>query len=393
MVIDRIQLSSFLIVLTFASVFLLSSQSASSYSTYLLAIVMLGFVSQWRDIFLLRGAMILMVLVVYLVTSGLWSEPFDWSDFFSTLVRGLLVFLFVAALAESEQRGLVQRWLASALALVGTIVAGAALIDFFVNPPPVVNRLNGFGQLDNHNVAALMFSVVFIMQLKVLTSKNVGVVIRLFSLIGCGVLLATIYFSDSRNAWGSVALGSCVYLMAMFIRDKGRFLATLAAGLVISIALILVFISNPNTRDNLIPRGDSYRIEIWEISLQRLAESNPVFGLGINTPDDVQVKDTRIFNHPHSMYISTLVQGGIIGFVLLLLLVAEVLSRAYLSYEDPSVKLAFGLIAVGLGSFLFDGHELVDKVGESWFLFWLPVGLLLGVEWRRTYSSEDLYAS
>ena len=33
--------------------------------------------------------------------------------------------------------------------------------------------------------------------------------------------------------------------------------------------------------------------------------------------------------------------------------------------------------------------ELVDKVGETWFLFWLPVGIGLGLSWTQLYREEQ----
>jgi hypothetical protein len=48
---DRIQVNSLLIVLCFASVLALSSQSAASYPTYFLALSMLLSFRHWSDVF------------------------------------------------------------------------------------------------------------------------------------------------------------------------------------------------------------------------------------------------------------------------------------------------------------------------------------------------------
>jgi len=55
----------------------------------------------------------------------------------------------------------------------------------------------------------------------------------------------------------------------------------------------------------------------------------------------------------------------------------------FAGYDRRSARLALGLLAVALTSYLLDGHELIDKVGETWFLFWLPVGIALGLAWNR----------
>ena len=89
---DRIWRSGVLIVLCLISVLLLSSQSASSYGTYFLAISMLVAFTAWKDVFQVRLCLSIITLIGYLSLSAFWSEPFVLRDFFSVAVRGLLTF-------------------------------------------------------------------------------------------------------------------------------------------------------------------------------------------------------------------------------------------------------------------------------------------------------------
>ena len=57
-------------------------------------------------------------------------------------------------------------------------------------------------------------------------------------------------------------------------------------------------------------------------------------------------------------------------------------------YEEPDAKFALGLFAMSLSSYLLDGHELVDKVGDTWFLFWLPIGISLGISWKTALAAR-----
>jgi len=68
--------------------------------------------------------------------------------------------------------------------------------------------------------------------------------------------------------------------------------------------------------------------------------------------------------------------------------VAWSLTELFRGYEHPNAKLALALLAMALTSYLLDGHELIDKVGETWFLFWLPVGISLGLAWNRRLQHE-----
>ena len=139
---DRIRVVGWLIVVCFASVLALASQSAASLSTYVLALVMLASFASWRDVFAVRFLWLVCALVAYLTLTAFWSEPFDARGLFSTVVRALLITTCVVAFAECQWRGEVQRWLGRALAVVGSVAVFAAIVVFFVTNPED-GRLNG----------------------------------------------------------------------------------------------------------------------------------------------------------------------------------------------------------------------------------------------------------
>ncbi len=58
-------------------------------------------------------------LIGWLVLSGLWSTPFEFGDFVSMFIRGLLTFLFVVAFAECQFKGQLRPWLGRALVAAG----------------------------------------------------------------------------------------------------------------------------------------------------------------------------------------------------------------------------------------------------------------------------------
>jgi hypothetical protein len=88
------------------------------------------------------------------------------------------------------------------------------------------------------------------------------------------------------------------------------------------------------------------------------------------------------------MYITVFFQAGIVGVSLFMLVTIAALRVLVDDYQLPTAKLALGLLTLALSSYLLDGHELVDKVGETWFLYWLPVGLAVGIQWSR--FAEDV---
>ena len=383
---DRIQINSVMIVLCFVSVLALSSQSAASYPSYLLGISMLLTLSRWNDVFSSPLAWLIVTLVAYLCASAFWSDDPQARDVIGIFLRGMLVFLFTVSLAECQLRGQVQRWLARALALVGTLAALAAIVWFVVEPNSH-DRLFGLGQLDNPVVAALVFSAVFILVLQMVFVESDARWL-LVAWISLPVVIAAVYLTGSRNSWVGVVCASGVLVLAHRTVDRQRFVAGVLALLFIAIVGIGAVVGSEITRDLLLPRGDSFRPDIWAYAIDQTWSSAKWTGFGILTPDQVPVGD-RVFSHPHSMYVAVFFQGGLVGLLLFLALTLFAINALIQNYHTDSAKLGLGMLLLALSSYLLDGHELIDKVGETWFLYWLPIGLALGLQWSRFVEPPD----
>jgi O-antigen ligase len=96
-------------------------------------------------------------------------------------------------------------------------------------------------------------------------------------------------------------------------------------------------------------------------------------------------------DNSHSFYLGHLVLGGIPALILLLLMLGAGVRTAVTAYRHegelgPLAMLLFVTIAgtVEFGVFL-------DNVDWQWLFFWLPIGLIAGVEARerRLTSAND----
>ncbi|MCB1684713.1 MAG: O-antigen ligase family protein [Pseudomonadales bacterium] len=379
---DRIQVNSLLIVLSFVGVLALSSQSAASYPTYLLGLAMLWRWREWTDERSVRYLLMVVCLLFYLVLSGLWSEPFSLRDTVSVATRALLVVLFVIAFAECMLRERVRGWLARSLAVVATVAAALAIVRYTGTRGFQWDAgLQGYGQLDNQIIAALIFGAALIFVVDLLFTEH-SPYWRALGMLCMPVLLLAIYFCESRNAWISVLIGLGVYLTSRLVNDVQKFIAGVAAlGLILAV-LLGALLSVEETRELLLPRGVSHRPDIWTAALTRIFDGGIWFGLGINTPDAIRVGDL-VFDHPHSLYVSILWQGGILGLLLFATLIIWTLQGLIRNYGHSDAKLGLSLFSVALTGYLLDGHEFIDKVSDVWFLFWLPVAICLGLLWRK----------
>ena len=277
-------------------------------------------------------------------------------------------------------RRLLKRWMIRGFALIGSATALAALVNFAVTTP-ADGRLNGLGQLDTHAVAALVFGValMFVIQSLFLETSREW---RWAAWLAVLILVLVIGQSDSRNAWVSVLIGGIVMILAWCIEDRRKFFgALLSCGLILGLALTALYIDT-DTRDLVFPRGDSFRLAIWSRALEAVWADHMVFGLGIATNDDLLIESVR-FQHAHNLYLSVLYQGGLIALIGFAMIIANTLRSLYSYYGHVDAKLALGILSLALSSYLLDGDELIDKIRESWFLFWLPFALALGLRRRK----------
>ena len=384
---DRTLVNSALIVLSFVSVFILTSQSAASYPTYLLAIAMLFSFRIWKGIFQQRILWTVMALLGWLVISSLWSRPFEVRDLASVAARALLVFLFVIAFAECQAQGLLNRWLGKSLVVAGMLAAVAAIWVFYGDSRPYVNRLRGLGQLHSGVIAALVYGVVLLFALDIVAETRERWWRVCSSLCAC-VMGYAIYLSDSRNAWVSVIMGIGVFALSTSVAQKKRFVVLVGAMGLVTLGFLVALVIDVDTRSMVLPRGDSNRLAIWTSTLEQISSGSVWIGLGINTSDNVTIAGREIF-HPHSMYLSVFRQGGIVAITLFLMLIWQTLAHLMAHYERREAKLALGVLVIGLSAYVVDGHELIDKVGSTWLLLWFPVSAALGFSGERPPTKID----
>jgi O-antigen ligase len=236
------------------------------------------------------------------------------------------------------------------------------------------------GQLDTHVVAALVYGAMVLFVWRVAQSAS-SVLLQSAAFLVALLMVWAVILSDSRNAWVSLIVGLSVFALALSCKDVRQFVTAVISLGLLGAVVLLSLISNDSMREELLPRGDSYRLSIWASSIEAILKDSLILGRGILTSDDLLI-DGLTFVHPHSMYIALLHQGGAVALALFLVVVFLTITQLLRNYDDGEAKLMLGVLALALSAYLLDGHELIDKVGDSWLLFWFPVGVALGFAWR-----------
>ena len=378
----RVPISATLMIVALGSMFVLSSQSGSSFATYLLALYVFAGASRWRALFLDWGFLLMCALLLYIPLTSLWSTPWDARDAFGQMIRATLVVAFVVSIAECMQVDWFRQRMSATLAIVAALAALAAMWVFFTVPPED-ERLNGLGQLDTHVMAGMVYAVAALCGFAWLLTAQATPIARRGVLAAVLVLAVAILLTASRNAMAGCAFAAICLLLMQRIASAGRYIAVAALcaiGLVGALAATYFLV--PGADAYLLPRGDSFRFGIWSGYWNRIAADGLWFGMGVLTDDITEVAGWPVL-HPHNLYLAVAWQGGLFGVGLMLALVATTLHTLLRHYAQPEAKLALAIWALALPAYLLDGHELVDKIGWTWLLFWLPVAIGQGLRGRR----------
>ena len=160
----------------------------------------------------------------------------------------------------------------------------------------------------------------------------------------------------------------------MFTRRNLAIVATLA------VVLGLVFFLTP-VGDLLLARFEEMgtqsglRFSIWRHTLAEIAD-HPWLGRGFDYGLEFINYSGEHITTTHSVYLGSLLKGGIIGLLLLLAVIASGLWRAWCKRRGDS-RYSLAIFMYALIFMASQGMFIVSNPRETWVLFWLPLGIAL----------------
>lgn len=256
---------------------------------------------------------------------------------------------------------------------------------YFVGGENLSYRLVGRGALENpillssiHGVAIFCAAYIFS------TLKNKVGWLYLFLMLPS---IAIVFLTQSRGPLLALVVTCLLFLFWLMkgkFRVKALITTVLAGCMLITAAFILEDV------DSRLVSLDGPRPAIWGETLKKIVQK-PIVGYGLQEKTDITapmiikseqgaVEVNTHFQHPHSAYLTTLLHGGFLAFILLLMLLIKTLfcTKRVSPYH---FILVFGLIYV-----LFDAARLFTPPKELWLIIWLPLGMLLAI--RRTKADD-----
>lgn len=378
---DSARIADLCILLAFVAVLVSPWHSVPRFCTYVLALVTLCRPRVWRFAQHAPIAWLAALLIGYLLLTTAWAEAVEPALAARFGIRGLVLLCFVAAFADCVYRGDAAQRIGRWFAVAAGGAACFAIADFYLQPPEM-GRLLGPGQIQNELIASQAFTVGALFAVHALLRPHVtaGRVWPWLFAASATAMIVAVALTGARTGWLALVVGCGVLVLAH--RAPNRFWSWAALWVAAIAALLAVLVWHEGAREWLLPRGASYRLLIWEQVLARALDTAPWFGNGLLADDNLATPG-GVFLHPHSVYLSVFHQGGVVGLALFAALIGATAVALSRNLRRPDACLALALLAAGAVVALFDGHQLIHKVGVVWWLFWLPVATAIGLTARK----------
>ncbi|WP_158560363.1 O-antigen ligase family protein [Paenibacillus contaminans] len=309
-------------------------------------------------------------------------------------IQQFLMIVLIANAIHEQPKAL--PWMMLFYTCSAVITSGLAVEKFLTNSSAASIRVQAFENQDEAHFAgvllpALLFCVYQFMQTRARSYKI------LFFLMMMIVSLAVLA-SGTRSAWLGIALSLLFVIIPKL--DRKKMMALLAISLLlgmiaINIPSLSAFITSRSS--DAVSSGGSGRTSIWQVGLT-IFQQQPVFGVGIGnfpksftkemidrtmlvSPDITYQGEGRV---AHNIYLSSVVEYGVIGLMFFLLILFQLLRRG--SHPYWNMIQSIGISYITMGFFL-------DLGNRKYFWFILAVAIGLQSLSKRTKDSKELEKS
>lgn len=320
---------------------------------------------------LLRGNalfLLMMVYILYMMVTSLWSPVFDWQGFVEVVWHGLLVvsFILLTAVLRENLPDSYERMLRM-LVFVAAFAGLLSITLWYSDHPFPASRMKPFGRMEWEIRAAGVYGLFWIMSLYFFTRTRGK--FRWVYLFAGLPLLMTVMFTQTRTALIAMAAAGVV----IAIRHNYRVLLVFIAAAAIT---LLVF---PELWEQIM-RGMPFRVSIWTVAFEQ-AREHWLFGNGYLS-DTTAVVAGVPFEHAHNMYIATFRDGGVVGLGLMLAMLGVALLWAFRLARRCGDGLYLALLLYLFINSIPNPDRLLARPHEQWLFIWLPL-ILVMVDYYR----------
>ncbi|MFH6599200.1 O-antigen ligase family protein [Ectopseudomonas khazarica] len=280
-----------------------------------------------------------------------------------------MLFTACALMVEQNHARFIQVIRVASLLIIPLATYG--LVDFLLHYSSGA-RLVGTGALDNPLLSSHLFGFFCIIWLGWVMTAPLRQ--SLLALVPLALLLATLLATGSRTPILASALAAGWLILCCW---NARSAILVGLGFACLAALLMLF------PESLLNRGTSYRLEIWQLALDKIAV-HPWLGHGFDAPLAILVPGIGYwFREPHSFFLGVLYYTGIIGAALWLSMHLLALWTCWKHRSDTYFTIAGALVVYGIGAGLAEGGGILARPKEHWFLTWIPLALVTALNIGR----------
>ena len=333
-----------------------------------------------KEFFHTHNASILpgIIYLVYIFLSLLWSDTqeqgreFDKAKILLFLPLSITGLFLVAQRTDKAYSWLVYTFVFSAF------FSGIYLLTQHITyslAAEIWPRLEGLGRAENSVMAGYLYSLAL---LAVIYAKPLTKLVWQYRLIIAAILLGIMLVCLSRGPL--LAFAASVGVMMLLKKQYKRIVFCSVIG-ILAIGTVLY----TGTRENIpiANRGDTGRFQVWQKAADYIAEK-PVFGYGIGSkfiyPYSTPGYRIEFASHPHSFYMATLLQGGVVSLFFLLWIMATVFLKGLRLHKETGEGWPLAaLISFSALGFIDFGGVYVN-LGVVWVAFWYQYTLIMARE-------------
>ncbi|WP_367598679.1 O-antigen ligase family protein [Pseudomonas fulva] len=306
----------------------------------------------------------------YAILSLSWSpSPAQADNLIKRPLHTLMLFLGTGLMLRYRPEALKGLFLGAALlALLATL---RDLTTFMLTYTPG-SRLIGAGALDNPLLSSHVYGFFGTYWLWMAVNGKRALTVSL-CMAAFAVMFAAVVATGSRTPL--VAMTLAVNWIALLCLDRRSIPLFLAAPLFI----VAVLVVDPQL---IMARGDSYRFDIWRITWDLFLQ-HPLIGHGYDAPLSIDVGVGYLLSEPHSFVMGVLYYVGILGLLPWLGMIIYALYSGWKYRTHPALQMASALLVFGIGAGLTEGGGILSRPKEHWFLLWIPLALVAGLNIAR----------
>jgi len=274
------------------------------------------------------------------------------------------LFLFVGCYLLVRYRSDIIQPLLFCAAIVALLATVYNLYRFGLIYQPEM-RLIGVGAFDNPLLSSHVFGFFCTYWLSLsMTCKRHQVL--WVSIPAMAIMFAAVLATGSRTPLVALTLAA---LWLCYICWNRRSVFMLGSMFIAGAATFALF------ADKIFERGSSFRIELWQLTLDRIAE-HPWIGHGYNAGLSLDPGAGYPLQEPHSFALGVLYYVGIIGLLPWLFFLAWSFISSRRHRVQPLFIIASAWLAFGIGAGLTEGGGIISRPKEHWFLLWIPLALI-----------------